>query len=194
MGTSDLASQTARDDLNRAIARWDVRNRHPLTHHHNHNHNNNQENTTMSATVTVTGNLGQDPAVRYTPSGKPVTELSIAATASHKDRATGQWVDDGEPLWIRAPFWGEDHTHLADALHKGDKVTVTGALVRRVFDRREGGQGESLEVKFPRFLGVVPRRPQTPEGTSAARPNAAGQWDAPQGGQPGDPWASEPAF
>ena len=147
----------------------------------------------MSAIVTVTGNLGQDPAVQHTPSGKPVTELSIAATASRKDRATGQWVDDGEPLWLRAPFWGEEHTHLADALHKGDKVTVTGALVRRVFDRREGGQGESLEVKFPRFLGVVSRCPSTEPGvgSSAARPNAAGQWDTVGGGQPGDPWATE---
>ena len=193
MAHYDLASQTARSDRARAIASWDVRNRHPLT---NHNRNHNQENTTMSAIVTVTGNLGQDPIVRYTGAGKPVTELSIAATASHKDRTTGQWVDDGEPLWIKAPFWGEEHTHLADALHKGDKVTVTGALVRRVFDRREGGHGESLEVKFPRFLGVIPRSPRTEPGvgTSAARPNAAGQWDAVGGGQPGDPWGTEPGF
>ena len=188
MARYDTASQTARDDLYRAIARWDVRNRHPLPHH---NHNHNQENTTMSAIVTVTGNLGQDPIVRYTGSGKPVTELSIAATASHKDRTTGQWVDDGEPLWIKVPFWGEEYTYLADELHKGARVTVTGDLVRRVFDRREGGQGESLEVKFPRLLGVIPRRPQTPSGSSPARPNAAGQWGAPSGGQDGDPWGGQ---
>ena len=47
MGTYDLASQTARYDQARAIARWDVRNRHPLTHHnHNHNNNNNRNNFT----------------------------------------------------------------------------------------------------------------------------------------------------
>ena len=72
----------------------------------------------MAADITVQGNLGQDPEVKFTPSGKQVTELRIAATASHKDQ-NGQWVDDGDPLWVTASFWGEQHGYLADTLKMG---------------------------------------------------------------------------
>ncbi|WP_172121437.1 single-stranded DNA-binding protein [Actinomyces faecalis] len=153
----------------------------------------------MAATVTLTGNLGSDPDLRYTPNGRPVLQLSVAATPSHYDKQAGQWVQDGDPLWIRAALWGEEHTHLADILHKGDRVTLTGDLMRREFTRRDGTPGESLELKFPRLLGIIPPRPQPgqPTGGStratqgATSPAASAAWgQAPAGGQDDDPWAT----
>lgn len=131
----------------------------------------------MSAETTATGNLGQDPAIRYTPSGKQVLELRIACTASKKNQG-GQWEDDGDPLWVTAAFWGEGYEHLADQLHKGDKVSVSGTLVQRGWQGNDGQTRTSLELRFPRFLGVVPKRQQ------------GGYQAAPQGGQAGDPWAT----
>lgn len=134
----------------------------------------------MSADITVTGNLGADPEVRYTQSGKQVTELRIACTASRKNQA-GQWEDDGDPLWVTAGFWGPEHEYLAQTLHKGDKVTVSGVLIQRGWDAQDGTRRTSLELRFPRFKGMIPRRQNAPQ--------------APAGGTQGDPWATgEPPF
>lgn len=132
----------------------------------------------MACDITVEGRLGADPEVKYTQDGKQITELRIAATASHKNQ-NGQWEDDGDPLWVTAAFWGEQHGHLADILKKGDKVTVTGLLIQRGWDGNDGQRHTSLEVKFPRFRGTVPRR--------NSRQQAG--FNAPGGGQQSDPWA-----
>lgn len=133
----------------------------------------------MAADITVEGNLGQDPEVKYTQSGKQITELRIAATPSYKDQ-NGQWINDGDPLWVTAAFWGDQYGHLADTLRKGDKVTVTGVLMQRGWDGNDGQRHTSLEVKFPRFRGIIPRR--------STRQQQAG-FNAPEGGQQRDPWA-----
>ena len=40
--------------------------------------------------VTIVGNLGQDPEVKYMPSGGAVTNISVATSESWKDKQTGQ--------------------------------------------------------------------------------------------------------
>lgn len=40
--------------------------------------------------VILIGNLGQDPEVKYMPSGGAVTNISLATTDSWKDKATGE--------------------------------------------------------------------------------------------------------
>ena len=134
----------------------------------------------MAADITVEGNLGRDPEVRYTPNGKQVTELRIAATATRKDQ-NGNREDDGDPLWVSAPFWGEQYGYLADTLKKGDKVTVTGVLIQRGWNGDDGQRHISLEVRFPRFRGATPRKNTSQQQAS---------FSAPQGGQQGDPWAN----
>lgn len=51
------------------------------------------------------GNLGKDPQLRYTQNGTPVCEYSLGATASRQNQS-GQWEDDGAPLWLSLTFWG----------------------------------------------------------------------------------------
>ena len=115
----------------------------------------------MAADITIEGNLGQDPEVRYT--------------------QNGNWEDDGDPLWVTAPFWGEQYGHLADALKKGDKVTVSGVLIQRGWEGNDGQRRTSLEIRFPRFRGVVPRKNTTQQQAS---------FNATPGGRQGDPWAN----
>lgn len=125
----------------------------------------------MTATVTVTGILVQPPEVRYLPSGKPVTELRIGATRRRNNNGT--WEDDGDPLFLGASLFGDKDTWVADALHKGDTVTVTGDLVRRAYTRQDGTPGEALEVRFPRLLGYI--RKADKQGAAPAASSAAGQ-------------------
>lgn len=125
----------------------------------------------MTATLTVTGNLTQDPEVRYLSSGKPVTDLRFGCTRRRNNNGT--WEDDGAPLFISASLFGAEATWVADALGKGDSVTVTGDLVRRTYTRQDGSEGEALEVRFPRLLGYI--RKADRQASAAATPNTGGQ-------------------
>ena len=116
----------------------------------------------MSTKVTVTGNVGQEPELRYTPQNKAVLEVSVNGTRSQKDKQTGQWSDDGGQLWVRASFWERDAEHLASFLHKGDKVTISGDLVVEEYTTRDGTPGSKLVVRYPKFEGVIPKRTAKP--------------------------------
>ncbi len=132
----------------------------------------------MSAKIIVTGNLGQDPQIRYTPSSRAVLDLSSAATHRVTNKQTDQWEDKREPLWLRASFWGDQAETLAQSLAKGDKITVEGNLVLEKYSGRSG-DGLAYVLDFPRFLGVIPKT-----GRPQAQPQAS--YRAPAD----DPWAT----
>lgn len=134
----------------------------------------------MAVETITTGNLVADAEVRFTPNGKQVTELRIGATYSRKDKQTGQWQDEGEPVFITAAFWGDGHEHLHN-LKKGARVTVSGPLKVRTYQTQNGEDRTSLELIFPRFLGAIPKGDQQPN------------YQAPAGGQAQDPWANQNA-
>ena len=115
----------------------------------------------MSTKVTVTGMIAE-PALRYTPQNKAVLEVRINATASQRSKQTNQWEDIGSPLWVGVTFWEDEATHLANILSKGSRVTVEGVLVNETFEKRDGGEGSKLVVRFPKFLGVIPKRNAKP--------------------------------
>ena len=70
-------------------------------------------------TMTITGRVGQDPEVRFTPSGTAVAKISIADDYKVKGaKFTNWWTCVG---------WGELATKVIEPyLHKGDMVSVTG--------------------------------------------------------------------
>ena len=65
---------------------------------------------------TITAGRIAEPELRFTTNGKALLELRIAATRSQKDKTTGQWSDDGAPLWVAATFWEDEAQRLAEAL------------------------------------------------------------------------------
>ena len=105
-------------------------------------------------------------------------------------RDRDNWADDGEPLWVSAPFWERDAEYLAEILGKGSEITVTGTLAMETYET-PNGRGSKLVVRFPRFKGLVPKR-QNPSQASQDRfsgPQSTNeyirntQWDSsPQGG------------
>ena len=55
---------------------------------------------TMNETqLTITGNLVDDPELRFTPSGQPVAKFRIASTPRFYDKATNAWTD-GDSLFL----------------------------------------------------------------------------------------------
>ena len=53
--------------------------------------------------VIIVGNIGQDPEVKYMPSGGAVTNVSIATSETWKDKNTGQPQERTE--WHRVVFF-----------------------------------------------------------------------------------------
>ena len=131
----------------------------------------------MAAEITVTGTLTRDPEIKYAQSGTPMLKLALAATRRTQNRDTRQWEDDGDPLYIDATFFGDRENYLGDILHKGDQVSVVGALVRRNW-KSDTKSGVALEVRFPKLLGYVKKTDRV-GGVQALAPTTSNTYNAP---------------
>ena len=97
-------------------------------------------------TVTVVGNLTADPELRYTQSGLPVANFTIAQTPRTFDRATNDWKD-GEAVFLRSSIWRDGAEHVAASLTKGMRVIATGELKQRSYETKEGEKRTSIELE-----------------------------------------------
>lgn len=131
----------------------------------------------MTAEITVTGTLTKDPEIKYAQSGTAMLKLALAATRRQQNRDTKQWEDDGDPLYIDVTFFGDRENYLGDILHKGDQVSVTGALVRRNWESGSKS-GVALEVRFPKLLGYV-KKADKAGGIQALAPTTSNTFNAP---------------
>lgn len=87
--------------------------------------------------ITLVGNLTADPELRFTPSGAAVANFTVASTPRQFDRQSNEWKD-GETLFMRCSIWREAAENVAESLGKGQRVIVTGRLVSRSFQTKEG--------------------------------------------------------
>ena len=88
-------------------------------------------------TITLTGTACADAEIRFTPSGKAVTRLTVACNPRRLDQATGQWVDGTATFWT-CEVWGPAAENTAESVCKGDRVIVTGRVRANVWTPTEG--------------------------------------------------------
>lgn len=102
--------------------------------------------------VQLIGNLGQDPEVRYTNSGKAVCNFSLATTHTWKD-ADGNSQDKTE--WHKVVAWGKLAEICSQHLTKGRMVFVEGRLQTRKWQGQDGADRYTTEVVIDNmiFLG-----------------------------------------
>jgi single-strand DNA-binding protein len=96
--------------------------------------------------ITVIGNLTGDPELRFTPSGAAVTNFTVASTPRTFDRQSNEWKD-GDTLFLRCSIWREAAESVAESLTKGTRVIVTGRLVQRSYETREGEKRTVYELQ-----------------------------------------------
>jgi single-strand DNA-binding protein len=94
--------------------------------------------------TTIVGNLVEDPEVRFTQSGTPVTNLRVAVT--QRIQQDGQWRD-GDTSFLKVNVWRGQAEHLAESLGKGDRVMVTGRLRQRTWETPEGEKRSVAEIE-----------------------------------------------
>ena len=85
--------------------------------------------------VLVIGNLGRDPEMRYTPTGRPVASFTIAATRVWQ---SADGIRHEETEWFNVVAWGTLAEICNNNLKKGSQVFVEGRLQTR---RWEDGNG-----------------------------------------------------
>ena len=131
--------------------------------------------------IQIIGNLGRDPELRYTPSGRPVATFSVAVNQATKNQASGEWVEATD--WFRVSVWGDRAERSAENLRKGSRVFVDGRFRTREYETNDGRKGMSLDVSADNVVGLDKREQ---EGGFSGAPGSAGQGQGPgQGGAPG---------
>lgn len=106
----------------------------------------------MYQKLIIVGNLGRDPEMRYTPDGKAIVTLSVAASRKYKN--------NDETTWFRVTVWDKAAESCNEYLRKGARVLVEGRLTPdenggpKVYQKKDGTWGASFDVtaETVRFL------------------------------------------
>ena len=94
--------------------------------------------------VILIGNLGQDPDIRFLPSGNPVANLRIATTDSWTDRQSGQRQERTE--WHTVVLFNKLAEIAQQYVKKGSRVYVEGRLQTRKWQAQDGQDRFSTEI------------------------------------------------
>ncbi len=133
--------------------------------------------------VILVGNVGQDPEVKYMPSGDAVTNLTIATSESWKGK-DGQKQEKTE--WHRVVIFGKLAEIAGEYLRKGSQVYFEGKLETRKWQDQSGADRYSTEVKVDSFNGVM-------QMLGSKSDNAQGGQQTPQQGGYQQPQQQRPA-
>ncbi|WIG61077.1 MAG: Single-stranded DNA-binding protein [Ktedonobacterales bacterium] len=94
--------------------------------------------------IMLIGNLGQDPEMSYTPSGKAITKFSLAVNRNTRDRETNE--QRKETTWFRIVAWEQKAEFCNQYLHKGSRVFIEGRMTSRKYTNKDGIEVTAWEV------------------------------------------------
>lgn len=102
--------------------------------------------------ITAHGNLGHDPELKDVGQWQ-VANFSLAAK-------TGE----DETTWINCQVWGKRADVAMQYLRKGSAITVAGRGKVRTYEKKDGSQGQILELSVDQF--TLPPRTAQPAAPS----------------------------
>jgi single-strand DNA-binding protein len=119
--------------------------------------------------VTLTGNLTDDPELRFTPNGVAVANFRLAVDQRVWD--TDGWKD-GESSYFRVNVWRDQAEHVSRSLHKGARCVVVGRLKSRSWETPEGQRRSAVEVDAEEVGMSMRFAPAAPAAEASAEPAA----------------------
>jgi len=141
--------------------------------------------------VTITGNLTNDPELRFTPSGAAVASFTVASSTRVLDKQTNEWKD-GDTTFLRCNVWRQYAENVAESLQRGMRVIVNGRLKQRSYETKEGEKRTVYEVEVDDVGPAL--RYATAKVTKVSRGGAGfGGAPAADAAQADDPWATPAA-
>jgi single-strand DNA-binding protein len=142
----------------------------------------------------IVGNLGKDPEVRNTTGGLKIVNLTVATSDSWVDKASGEKKESTE--FHRVSIMNEALAGVAEKyLRKGSKVYLSGKIVTRKWQDKDGADKYSTEIVIGRFGGelVLLDKRDAAQAPDPA-PRASTGWDRPNGGSLGGNFDDEVPF
>ena len=121
--------------------------------------------------VMIIGNLGRDPEMRYTPSGRPVTSFSLASSRT--------WVPpDGERReeteWFRIVAWNRLAEQCNQYITKGMRVYAEGRLKSDQWTGKDGQNRFTNEINAFQVLFLDRATAAEPGGEPGGEGGAPG--------------------
>lgn len=124
----------------------------------------------------ITGNITRDPELKYTPSGSAVCSFGVAT--NHSIKKGDEWEDI--PTFHNIVVWGKQAEFIANSVHKGTKVSITGRIDNRQYDAKDGTKRYISEIIADTVVPFLDKKPvgQVPDVTqeepvsSTAAPDA----------------------
>jgi single-strand DNA-binding protein len=120
----------------------------------------------MAAFGQLTGRIGSDPELRFTNSGTPVINLSVANNRSVKVGEERQSIAD----WFKVTVFGRDAEVIAQYAKKGSALAFNGRLQNERYVDREGVSRTSTILVASSFE-FVPFGKRNDEKANAAGAN-----------------------
>ncbi|MFC1962091.1 single-stranded DNA-binding protein [Chloroflexota bacterium] len=121
--------------------------------------------------VIIIGNVGSEPEMRFTPSGKPVTSFSVATNWLYS-APNGERRQETE--WFNIVTWNRLAEQCNQFLGKGRLVYAEGRLRTRTWDGQDGQQHSRVEVIANRVIfldkkaaGVLPEERADDSGSGS---------------------------
>lgn len=99
-------------------------------------------------TVVVMGNMTRDVQLRYTPSGTPVTDISLAVNEKRKGQ-NGDYIE--EVSYVDITLWGRTAEIASEYLAKGKSVLIHGRLKQDRWEK-DGLNHSKLKVICERLI------------------------------------------
>lgn len=94
--------------------------------------------------VTIVGNLVKPPDLRFTKTGVPVAQFSVA----YNDRRWSAKDNDYEEEvhFFDVTCWQALAENVSDSLQKGDRVVVSGKLQQQTWETKEGDKRSKVNI------------------------------------------------
>ena len=134
--------------------------------------------------IILVGNVGRDPELKMTPTGRAVCEFSIAVNRISGKSDSGERIEQTD--WYRISCWAALAERAQQMISKGRLVYVEGRFTPRVYTDREGKERTSLDVNASDFQMLDARRDRE-GGMGGAGTPAAGAEKAPDPDKGFDP-------
>lgn len=117
--------------------------------------------------IILMGRLVRDPEVRYTQTGKVVTQVTIAV-----DRPFANQEGQKEADFIPVILWGKPAELVGNSVTKGQRLLIEGRLQIRSYDAKDGGKRYVTEVIANTFEFIERKGDGNKEAAATKKPSA----------------------
>lgn len=100
-------------------------------------------------TMMICGNVGRDPQLKYTQSGKAVCDFTVASTERWTDKNTNEKRE--KTTWVKCVAWGPLAEVMNNHVKKGKYMIFTGRPEAESWIKQDGTAASTLVMTIENF-------------------------------------------